>query len=139
MTQSWRIPTGFDDSWNNLMKRVIRLERRPAITNATQILGPGAGPYAVLLNDWNDEVATFNGTFYSEPGAMNAPDAEGDPIGTPSTMYWLGETLGTEDKYGFQRLTRFRLDPDGPGSWDEYRRRFYPTGDMYSYSAWEPV
>lgn len=136
MTQSWRIPTDFTMWMQQIEKRIMRQERRPSITNATQILGPGAGPYAVLVNDWNDEACTFNGIFYSEPGALNAPDAA---FPAQSTRYWMGETFGTEDKYGFQRLTRFRLSPDGPGSWNEYRRRFYPTGDLYAYTAWEIV
>lgn len=145
MTNSWRIPTDFTMWVQQTDKRMMRQERRPAITNATQILGPGAGPFAVLLNDWNEEGATFNGTFYSEPGAVNAPDTEGDPPGTASTMYWLGETFGTQnedgERWGYQRLTRYRLVPDNPlgGSWDEYRRRFYPQGDLTAYSAWEVV
>jgi hypothetical protein len=130
MTQNWRIPVDFEGRWNELVKRVMRLERRPAVTNASQLLGPGAAPYAVLLNDWNDEAATFNGIFYTEPEAANSPD---------DTMYWIGETFGIEDGYGFQRVTRFRVVPDAGGDWDQYRRRFYPQGDLYGYSDWEAV
>lgn len=144
MTDSWRIPTSFDDAWNNNQKRMMRQERRPSITNASQILGPGAAPFAVLLNDWNEEAATFNGIYYSEPGTVNAPDTQGDPEGTPSTMYWLGETFGcltdNEERYGFQRLTRIRVTADTPGgapAWTEYRRRFFPQGELVAYTAWD--
>lgn len=145
MTDDWRIPTTFDDSWNNSQKRLMHLERRPSITSAAQILGPGSGPFAVLINDWDEEEATFTGVFCSAPGAMHAPDTEGDPPDTPSTMYWIGETFGCEgddgERYGFQRLTRYHVTADAAGdppvSWAEHRRRFFPQGDRFAYTAWE--
>jgi hypothetical protein len=119
----------------------MHLERRPAVTSATQILGPGAGPFAVLLNDWDEEEGTFTGIYCSEPGSRHAPDA---PAGA-STMYWMGETFGCEieedERFGFQRLTRFKVDADvaddPPVSWTVYRRRFFPQGDRFAYTAWE--
>lgn len=143
MTDNDRIETDFDTAWGNTQKRIMRQERRASVTHAAQILGPGAGPFAVMLNDWAAEEATFTGVFYSEPGAMNAPDREGDPAGSPSAMYWMGETFGVQDedgvRHGFQRLTRYRVEPDAAGDWDEYRRRFYPDGDLFAYTAWESV
>lgn len=136
MTQSWRIPVNFEMWTQQIEKRLMRQERRAVVTNASQILGPGAGPYAILVNDWNDEVATFNGIYHSEPGAVNGPD---DLLSLVGDYYWLGETFGTEDGYGFQRLTRYRLVPNETGSWSQYRRRFYKENDLYGYTTWEVV
>jgi len=148
MTQSWRIPIDFQMWMQQIEKRMIRQERRPSITNATQILGPGAGPYAVLLNDWNDEAATFNGIFYSEPGAANIPDTTSSPsvpdydsANSTTWRWWMGQTFGTEDGYGIQRISRFHVDADADGSlpvgWVEYHRRFFLQNEVYSYTLWE--
>lgn len=150
MTENWRIPTDFEAWMTRTDKRLMRQERRQLVVDAQQILGPGAGPFAVLLNDWNDEGATFNGIFYSEPGALNAPDV---PPGDLSNQYWLGETFAVEvsedddeeneeepKRWGFQRLTRYRIEPPGTGDWDVMRRRFYPDTDgVVAYTAWEAV
>lgn len=141
MTNSWRIPINFEMWVQQIEKRIMRVERRPAVTHASQILGPGAGPFAILLNDWNEESATFNGIYYSAPDARNTPD---DPAGA-STMHWLGETFGAEDvdgyRWGIQRLTRFHVETDAAGdppvSWEEYHRRFFPDGELVAYTAWE--
>jgi hypothetical protein len=144
MSDSWRIATDFDTAWGHTQKRIMRQERRPAVTNATQILGPGAAPFAVLLNDWNEEAATFVGVFYSEPGAINTPDQQVSLDLPPGDYYWMGETFGMTDeegyRWGFQHLTRYRLVPDGTlGQWARYVRRFYPQGELISYSDWEEV
>lgn len=145
MTQSWRIPIDFSSWMTQIEKRVMRVERRPAITNATQLLGPGAGPYAVLLNDWNDEAGTFNGVFYSEPGAANAPPPTYDEADDTTWRWWIGETFGYQDeddqRWGTQHLTRARVSGDvggaSPVSWTEYRRRFFSQGGLVAYTAWE--
>lgn len=145
MSDSYRIETDFAIAWGNTQKRMMRQERRPAVTNATQILGPGAAPFAVQINDWNEEEGTFTGVFCSVPGAMNAPDTQGDPAGTPSVMSWIGETFGCEadegDRFGFQRLTRVAVAADAvgdpPASWAVYHRRFFPRGDLFGYTDWE--
>lgn len=140
MSDNYRVEVNFDTAWSNTRKRLMRQERRPSVTGASQILGPGAGPFAILINDWNAEEATFTGIFYSEPGAVNGPD---DLLSLAGTYYWMGETFGAEsedgERYGFQRLTRYRLVGDGGGSWDEYRRRYYPQGDLFAYTTWTAV
>jgi hypothetical protein len=142
MTQDWRIPITFEDSWNQSQKRMMRQERRPAVTSASQILGPGAAPFAVQLEDWNEEGATFTGVFYSEPNAANSPDEEG---GLPGDYYWMGETFGytNEDgeRWGYQRVTRIRVATDTagapPSGWVEYRRRFFAQGEQVAYTLWD--
>lgn len=147
MSDSWRIATDFDTLWGNTQKRLMRQERRPSITSAAQILGPGAGPFAILLSDWNEEAGTFNGIFYSVPGAFNAPPPAYDAEDPTTFRWWLGETFGVQDeegyRWGFQRLTRYyepeQEDPIPVVTWSEYRRRFYPQGELVAYTAWEAV
>lgn len=151
MSNDWPIEIDFNDSYRNMQKRMHRQERRPSgFTSASQMLGPGAGPFAVLINDWNDEAATFTGVFYSTPGAMNAPDADGDPPGTPSTVYWLAETYGVDvggeegdvekGRWGFQRLTRYRHPSDvadaPPAGHNVRFRRFFPDPENLEVSAY---
>lgn len=140
MTNSWRISTDFLSWMQQFEKRMMRVERRPAVTTAAQIMGPGAGPYAVLVNDWNAEEATFVGVFSSEPGAVHGPDEDAGLALPADDYYWMGETFADDFGYGFQRLTRYRIDPPGdPGDWTPYARRFYLVGDLYAYGAWEAV
>jgi hypothetical protein len=148
VTHDWRIPTDAETQWSHTQKRLMRQERRPSVTSASQLLGPGAAPFAVLLNDWNDEAATFNGTYFTEPDAANLPpDSTYDAEDTSTWRWWLGETFGYSDgddqRWGFQRLTRVRVAADTSGAppvdWTEYRRRFFTTGDLVAYTAWEAV
>lgn len=139
MTQDWRIPINFADSFHQQQKRMMRQERRPTVTDATQLLGPGAGPFAVQVEDWNDEAATFVGVFYSEPGAFNQP--------TGMDHYWIGETFGyvnlDGERWGFQRITRIRHPSDAAGvdpvGWNVQVRRFFAQGDLVAYTDWMPA
>lgn len=71
---SWRTNITFTDWMRDIEKRILNEERRPSIRSASDLMGPGAGPYAILTVDWNADETTFNGWFYSEPGAQNSPD-----------------------------------------------------------------
>lgn len=132
---NWNTAQDMSTWMRHMEKRVMSQERRPVVSEAADLLGPGAGPYAVHISDWNDEATTFNGTYFSDPadGQINSPN---------DAWCWMGETFGTEEGFGWQRLTRYKLDPSNPpgtGSWDQYRRRFFPisdSGDLY-FSAWE--
>lgn len=62
-------------------KRLAMLERRPGAVQLASLLGPGIGPQATRLVDFNDEAALFNGFFSAAPGTPNAPNATGAFIG----------------------------------------------------------
>lgn len=132
-TNSWRPVVTSTDWVQQLEKRLLNEERRPQIAAASDLLGPGAGPYAVQIWDWNSDEGAFNGIFFSDPsdGQINSPD---------DVKHWLGETFGTDDGNGFQRLTVYRTEPiGGTGDWTVYRRRFYlpPDGEVRVYGPWE--
>jgi hypothetical protein len=131
-TDNWRIPIDFEDWMRQIEKRLMSEERRPQVNQASDLLGPGSAPRAVLVNDWNSAEATFVGVFYSTPatGTQNSPN---------DALYWLGETFGDPDGYGFQRLTQHRVDPPAGGSWDVYQRRFHPVAGQTQFTAWELV
>jgi hypothetical protein len=121
-----RIPIDGRDWMRDVEKRVLHEERRPTIRTASDLMGPGLGPYAVEVMDWNGPETAFNGFYYSEPGAINSPD---------STKYWMGFTEGNTSGYGLQRL--YQATPDGtiavpPAS---YIRSFWP-GFQRQFSNW---
>lgn len=125
----WRIPTDANTYLRQQEKRVMREERRPIIATASDLLGPGAGPYANLINDWSHEAGTFVGVYYSDPtlGQTNSPN---------NALYWMGETFATSDGYGFQRLTQ--VSPTGAtiAKPAVYRRHFASPSGVAVFQPW---
>lgn len=89
----WRTITDGDDWMRNHEKRLLHEERRAAVTQASDILGPGFDSTAVPLDDWNGEETVFNGLWYSTPGAANAPNAG---------SAFAGQTITYSDGTGIQ-------------------------------------
>lgn len=117
----------FNDWQHDLEKRQLSQERRPVIRSAADLMGPGLGPTAVQLVDWNDDATAFNGLYFSEPGALNGPD---------STSYWMGTVEVTEDGVGFQRVRRYIVS--GDDVLEEWGRVFADPGTgARDYSAWQ--
>jgi hypothetical protein len=129
--QMGRFNTSGGDLMRDLQKRIMHDQRRPAVTSAKDLLGPGFGPYVVEIFDWDQDSATYNGLWYSQPGATNSP---------LNDNYWMGMTEGTSNGFGLQWATRYRVD-SGPWSPDMYVRRFYTPVDgvRRSYSNWVAV
>lgn len=107
-------------------KRVMREARRPQIKQATDLLGPGFGPQAIPLTDWNAEEARFNGFFTSEETAANTPDVEGVDA-------WVGITT-SQGLYGQQIVWAVGL----PESQALHRYFQVPGNAMPIYSEWVP-
>lgn len=124
--RNWPIPTSASDFFQQSDKRMMHQERRPAVRTASDILGPGAGPFSVVTLDWNSDECVFTGSFYSEPGAANAPDG---------VNWWIGNTFGTPDGFGFQVVWDFQGVTDPPV---QKRRRFSTPsgGGPRTYSLW---
>lgn len=95
VVNNWRYVETFDDWMRMIEKRLMHEERRPSVTTASDIMGPGLGPHAVEVRDWNDDVTLFNGIFFSEPGSINSPD---------DNKAWIGESQATESGYGLQTV-----------------------------------
>lgn len=125
MNGTGRPAVDFADWMRSMERRLIALERRPAVHAAAQLLGPGIGPQATLTSDWNDEATLFNGMFYSAPGAQHSPD---DARG------WIGWSLVDADGSGYQRVASYGADPS-PG--EAYTRGFTSlVGASRTFSAW---
>lgn len=126
MTQGWNRPVSGGQWMRTQEKRINRQERRPSVNTAQDLLGPGFAPTAQRLLDWNSDEATFNGIFYSEPGAVNSPD---------DTRFWIGTVVSQSNEFGIQRVMEFHLTAP---SLTEYVRAFYLTsGSAHRfYSAW---
>lgn len=125
---SWRTNITFDDWMRDMEKRILSEERRPVVKSASDLMGPGFGPYAVETDDWNSDETTFNGMFYSNPGAQNSPD---------QTKHWIGVTEGTADGNGYELIRVY--DPVTlAATGDSYVRFFYtpPATGQRQYSAW---
>jgi hypothetical protein len=125
---SWRTPQDAADWMREVEKRILHEERRPNIRTASDLMGPGVGPYSVWINDWNADETNFNGFFHSDPGALNTPD---------NTKCWMGTTQATPEGYGLMRVTEYR---DGNSNiWPRYtyiRKFFTPPGAQRQFSAW---
>lgn len=103
---------------------IVKQTRRPQISHAAQIMGPGIGPYAVEIRDWSGEETNFNGFFYSAPGAFNSPD---------STKWWIGESISQIEGFGVQRVWDYRGTSNPP---TVKTRRILFVGSTRSFGAW---
>lgn len=78
--KDWRPVITGEDWMRDREKRSAHEERRPQISSAADLLGPGFGAYAVPITDWNDEGTLFNG-FWDADDALNAPNAGSHYLG----------------------------------------------------------
>lgn len=121
-----------EDWMRDMEKRTLHDYRRPQIRTASDLMGPGLGPRAIELRDWNDEATTFNGFFYSTPGAQNTPD---------TTRYWMGYVVANEFGAGYMLVYEYALDPTvATVPVRTYLRNFQTIpGSLRSFGAWVPM
>ncbi len=124
-SQNWTIPTDALGVMQAQEKRLQTEERRPRITKASELLGPGYAPYAVPLDDPNNENAAFNGLWHLPVGAPNSPD---------DTKNWLGHTIATALDGGVQVFWTYET-ADAPHS--EMMRSFQIAGGTRFYTDWQ--
>lgn len=123
--KDWPHSIDMGDWMRQQEKRTMREERRPHVTKASDIMGPGIAPRAVVITDWNSETArSFNGFFYSAIGADNSPD---------DTKAWLGLTLSTGDH--IQQVAWSH----GVGVVEGFVRTGHEHNASAEFSAWEPM
>lgn len=147
-TTNWPIQSGADDWFRQTSKRLNRMERMSAPTSAADLLGPGMSSQAVQIIDWNDEIATFNGFFYTLAGAYNTPEIEvydhdpvtGMPVGEPTILGplpWTGAVIAREDGSGMQQV----WNTDEPDSMFFRVRNYWPNPDdpgaPVVFSGWQ--
>lgn len=123
MSRNWPVAQTQADWMRQQEKRVLHQERRPSAASASDLLGPGFGPTAVELVDWNSDEAAFNGFFWSGPGAINSPDPN---------AYWLGTIISQDQLFGVQQI----VERTGTR---KYIRRFSGLGGstVRSYTPWQ--
>lgn len=111
-------------------KRILHEERRPQIRTAADIMGPSLGPFAIRIDDWNQDEAAFNGIVYTEPGALHSPDGD---------AYWMGTTMGTVDGFGIQHVWEYRSTNVGDPIRQFVRRFATPGIALRIYSSWDAL
>ena len=119
-----RIPTGAEDYFRNLEKRLSRLERRPVPMEASDLLGPGITSRAVQIMDWDSSDAIYNGFFHTEVGGINTPD----PM-----LSWTGQVIAKDDGTGMQQV----WNTDGPETL-YWMRTYAPDPDDLSLVVFSP-
>lgn len=126
-------PTDFRTWMRDTNRRLGSLESRPPPARALDLLGPGLDSSATLVSDWNDDTIYFNGMYYSEPGADNAPD---------NVHRWVGLVIIDQTGSGYQILEAVPTSGAAVGSWTHNRmHRVFdtPEGSTRVYSPWEDI
>lgn len=121
------IVTGFD-TVRDLSRSLTSQERRPDIKRPHDLLGPGFGPHATQLLDWNSPTARFSG-FWMSTDAANGP--------TPAGKF-MGLSIATPDGHVAQIAIDHQHHPDEPNR--IYVRRIHQHANQaLAFTAWEPV
>jgi|GEM_PF-2907517 len=121
---NWAIDINASDWMRSMEKRILHEERRPSVRTASDIMGPGLGPYCVQIVDWNDPATAFNGMYYTlPPNGLNTPG---------SSQMWMGETFGNQDGTGYQDV----YDPTGGSPPQHYQRTFHVLNGVRTFSVW---
>ena len=110
--QNWRTSTNSADYFGQQKKQLNVADRRPVIRRASDLVGPGIAATAVQITDFNDLLATYNGFFSSEAGALNAPSGFQAFVGTVVSDAEIGgrQTFtGVDTEEVYQRV--FRRNP----------------------------
>lgn len=99
VNNSGRMPVDFSDWMRDMEKRLMREERRPSGRSVGEVLGPGFGPYAKIVMDWNSDGPVVNGFFYSNANqVVNSP---GDATN------WMGIVQANPFGAGLQRVWEY--------------------------------
>lgn len=135
--QGWRTTTDAGDYFLHQQKEVAIERRKPVIRKGSDLVGPGIGANAVRLDEYNDLLATFNGYYASETGAVNAPNDNEPFVGYVISDAALGGRqvftgLETGEEYS-RTFTRSPIDPEAI-AWTPWvgKQRIQPTAQGYS-------
>lgn len=124
-----RIVQTMDDWMRKIERDINRLKRRPNPPDLLEYIGPAVASQAIEVIDWNDETVTYNGWYFSDPPAMNAP---------VDNQSFIGMSISKDDGSGFQYVFQFVEDPDvdTPELWV---RTWVPDdddGEIPGFSDW---
>lgn len=126
MSDDWRIGIDAEDWMRRQEKRVMHEQRRPRVSRASDLMGPGLAPNAVEVLDWNGPEVGFNGLYWSRPGALNSPD---------TAKTWMGMGVATDTGHAFQRVWEHVTGSD---MGMEFTRQWHSHGDgsIPSFTPW---
>lgn len=125
--KEWRPTDSLEDYFGHLDKRVGHQERSTSITTARDLLGPGFGPHATQLLDWNSTTGRFNGMWFTD-NALNSPG--------PGAF--LGWSVASVDGHTVQVAVSHDDDPGAAGViW--LRRVHGHLGQAPVFTPWEQV
>lgn len=120
--QNWRTEIDAEDYFRHQKKKTQVADRRPVIRKASDLVGPGIDAAAVVVTDWNDVLATFNG-YFSSTSALNGPQSVGG--GSDTSLYvgfvtmdatYGGKQIITDLNSGLDYTRIFRRAPTDPNT-----------------------
>lgn len=125
----WRIPNGVEDWMRQMEKKAMAQERRPSVSQPSDLLGPTLGPHVQSVSDVSAEAATFNGFYYVPLNTPNSPDP---------TFGWMGRTIAQADGYGIQILEVMHNSTGALTGGTPQKRRFWAPGGatLRIFSVW---
>lgn len=114
--QDWRTAVDSGDYFLHRQKQTDLDSRRPVPRKASDLgLGPGVSANAVRITDYNDLLASFNGYFSSEPGAIDAPNSVEAFVGyVISDISLGGRQVFTGLTSGVEYSRTFNRSPEDP-------------------------
>lgn len=115
-----------DDWMRNVEKRLMREERRPSFRSAADLVGPGIGPYARQVTDWDFDGPLVNGWYYADEfESVNSPD---------DTLAWMGYMEASPFGEGMQQVWQYKNGDIPPVS---YIRTFTTVDDgTRDFTTW---
>lgn len=109
-------------------KRLLRQERAPRFYHASDLLGPGFGPTATELLDWNADEAAFNGFFWSLADSLHSPN---------NAVQWAGLAIAEDENIRGVQVVWQAEPGNAPAMfvrrWDE------AVDEGRSYTPWRPA
>jgi hypothetical protein len=125
MSESSRTEVDATDYFGHQKKKLGLADRRPVIRKASDLVGPGINANATRITNFNDLLATYNGFFAADAGALVAPNSTDQFSGITVSDAELGGTqvfssLSTGITYR-RVFTRSPLDASSVlwGAWAE--------------------
>lgn len=122
--ENWTVETDAEDYFLHQQKKLETADRRPVIRKASQLAGPGIGPSATRVTNWSDLLATYNGYYSSAPGAVDAPNAVENFVGTVIMDSEFGGRqvlVGLASSQEFQRMFIRNPGDETSISWSSWR------------------
>lgn len=98
-SDNWRTEVNSADYFAGQKKRGAIDARRPNISKAADLVGPGIDKHAIRLTNFNDPLATYNGYFAATGDAAESPDGDAD-------SRWVGIVVSDAEFGGWQEFTR---------------------------------